>query len=228
MSRPVSIRNDVILDAARQAFLAHGYLASTVEIARRAGVSEGLIFKRFKTKMNLFAASLDTQRREREWQQQLMAGVGRANIRATLEAYGRHLLKRLRIVMPRILMISSRGPCLLKNCFSARRCPPPQMQHVTILARYLRAEAHGGRLRLERPEIHADAFVGALSHYVFWETVLGHRIAKDDPRITEFPWKSLQPCERRKFSELLRNADSHARAEPGKPDPGKTDPARDP
>jgi AcrR family transcriptional regulator len=177
MSRPVSIRNDVILDAARQAFLAHGYLASTVEIARRAGVSEGLIFKRFKTKMNLFAASLDTQRREREWQQQLMAGVGRANIRATLEAYGRHLLKRLRIVMPRILMISSRGPCLLKNCFSARRCPPPQMQHVTILARYLRAEAHGGRLRLERPEIHADAFVGALSHYVFWETVLGHRIA---------------------------------------------------
>jgi hypothetical protein len=51
------------------------------------------------------------------------------------------------------------------------------MQHVTILARYLRAEAHGGRLRLERPEIHADAFVGALSHYVFWETVLGHRIA---------------------------------------------------
>jgi len=58
--------------------------------------------------------------------------------------------------------------------------------------------------------------------------VLGHRIAKDDPRITEFPWKSLQPCERRKFSELLRNADSHARAEPGKPDPGKTDPARDP
>jgi len=47
--------------------------------------------------------------------------------------------------------------------------------------------------------------------------VLSRRIAKDDPRITEFPWKSLQPCERKKFSELLRNAESHAKAGPAAP-----------
>jgi len=33
---------------------------------------------------------------------------------------------------------------------------------------------------------------------------LNHRIPKSDPSITDFPWKSLQPCERKKFSELLR------------------------
>jgi len=38
--------------------------------------------------------------------------------------------------------------------------------------------------------------------------VLNNRIAKDDPQIETFPWKSLLPCERRKFSELLRNAPS--------------------
>lgn len=34
--------------------------------------------------------------------------------------------------------------------------------------------------------------------------VLNHRMAKDDPRITQFPWKSLQSSERKKFSELIR------------------------
>lgn len=35
---------------------------------------------------------------------------------------------------------------------------------------------------------------------------LNRRIPKDDPAITEFPWKSLQPSERKKFNELIRTA----------------------
>ena len=37
--------------------------------------------------------------------------------------------------------------------------------------------------------------------------VRNHRLAKDDPQITQFPWKSLQPSERKKFSELIRSAE---------------------
>ncbi|MCX6873569.1 MAG: hypothetical protein NTW21_07140 [Verrucomicrobia bacterium] len=33
---------------------------------------------------------------------------------------------------------------------------------------------------------------------------LTHRIARDDPRITALPWKSLLPSERKKFNDLLR------------------------
>jgi len=51
------------------------------------------------------------------------------------------------------------------------RCPP--LQHVAILTRYLRAETRCGRLRLPHPGIHADVFVGAISHCVFCETVFG-------------------------------------------------------
>lgn len=36
--------------------------------------------------------------------------------------------------------------------------------------------------------------------------VLNSRMSKDDPQIAEFPWKSLQASERRKFSELIRSA----------------------
>ena len=37
--------------------------------------------------------------------------------------------------------------------------------------------------------------------------VLNRRIKKDDPRVTEFPWKSLQQSERRKFSGLIEAAE---------------------
>ncbi len=36
--------------------------------------------------------------------------------------------------------------------------------------------------------------------------VLAKRIPKDDPRITDFPWKSLLPSERRRFGEWIRSA----------------------
>ena len=36
--------------------------------------------------------------------------------------------------------------------------------------------------------------------------VLNRRIPLNDPRIVEFPWKSLQPSERRKFSALIQSA----------------------
>jgi len=175
MPRPVSIHDEAILDAASKVFLAQGYRASTAEIARRAGVSEGSLFKRFRTKTELFLAAMNVQSREQERQENLMAGVGKAAIRPTLEDYGRHLLTHLQIVLPRILMVSSSGVRFAKN-YLPTRCPPP-LQHAAILTRYLRAETRCGRLCLANPEIHADIFVGALSHCVFCETVFGHQTA---------------------------------------------------
>jgi AcrR family transcriptional regulator len=175
MPRPVSIHDEAILDAASKVFLAHGYQASTAKIARRAGVSEGSLFKRFRTKTELFLAAMSVQSREQERQESLMAGVGTAPIRPTLEDYGRHLLTHLQIVLPRILMVTSSGVRFAKN-YLPTRCPPP-LQHVAVLTRYLRAETRCGRLVLANPEIHADVFVGALSHCVFCETVFGRRVA---------------------------------------------------
>ncbi len=52
-------RSDVeLLDAARRFFVERGFGASTKEIARRAGVSKGVIFQRFRTKDDLFFAAM--------------------------------------------------------------------------------------------------------------------------------------------------------------------------
>ncbi|MFZ4394206.1 MAG: TetR/AcrR family transcriptional regulator [Kiritimatiellia bacterium] len=175
MPRPVSIHDDDILAAACRIFLTHGYQASTSQIARHAGVSEGSLFKRFRTKTALFLAAMDVQSREQEWQNRLLSGVGQTAIRPALEVYGRHLLHRLQIVMPRILMVTSSGVRFAKH-YNPGQCPPP-LQHVAILTRYLRAEVRAGRMRLAHPEIQADVFVGALSHCVFCEMVFGRRNA---------------------------------------------------
>jgi len=54
MARPTVIRDETIIDAAREVFLERGFGATTAEVAVRAGVSEGSIFKRFNSKVDLF------------------------------------------------------------------------------------------------------------------------------------------------------------------------------
>ena len=48
----------LILSAARAVFLERGAMGTTSEVAARAGVSEGTIFNRFKSKEMLFRAAM--------------------------------------------------------------------------------------------------------------------------------------------------------------------------
>lgn len=58
MARPRTITDAGLLDAAREVFIRKGVGASTREIARRAGVSEGVLYQRYATKQDLFFASM--------------------------------------------------------------------------------------------------------------------------------------------------------------------------
>jgi AcrR family transcriptional regulator len=58
MGRPKTISNEVLLARAREVFVERGFAGTTKEIARRAGVSEALLFQRFATKAELFFAAM--------------------------------------------------------------------------------------------------------------------------------------------------------------------------
>jgi AcrR family transcriptional regulator len=58
MGRRKTISDEQLLAAARAAFEECGPAASTREIARRANISEGVIFQRFGTKTELFFAAM--------------------------------------------------------------------------------------------------------------------------------------------------------------------------
>src|SRR5262249_11381087 len=59
--RPPSLSEDALLDAARDVFLERGLDATTSEIAKRARISESVIFYRYKTKEALFSAVFERQ-----------------------------------------------------------------------------------------------------------------------------------------------------------------------
>jgi AcrR family transcriptional regulator len=173
MARPVSIRNETVLTAARAVFLRHGYQASTAQVARAAGISEGSLFKHFKTKTELFLAAMDVKARAQEWQNRLVNAEGRGDIRSLLEFAGLELIERLQTLMPCLMMVNSSG-VTFAHARKEGEVPPP-VQHIRALARYFRAETRLGRLHVPHPELQAHAFVGALSHYVFCEHVFGYR-----------------------------------------------------
>jgi AcrR family transcriptional regulator len=58
MGRKKSLSDVQLLETARQVFVQEGFGVSTKEIARRAGVSEGVIYQRFVTKDELFFAAM--------------------------------------------------------------------------------------------------------------------------------------------------------------------------
>jgi AcrR family transcriptional regulator len=58
MTRARTILDDTLLDAAREVFSRRGFAASTAEVARRARVSQGVLFQRYATKADLFFAAM--------------------------------------------------------------------------------------------------------------------------------------------------------------------------
>ena len=175
MSRPVQIRDDVILDAARRIFLKHGYGAGTRQVARAAGVSEGSLFKRFKNKDALFLSAMALETGRWPWQDRLMQSVGTGDLSRTLGAAGLQILREVQSTLPRFLMVRSSGLDYARSpCADRCRMPHP-VQKIRALAEYFRAERKTGRLVMNDPDVHAQAFIGMLSQYVIHELLFGYR-----------------------------------------------------
>lgn len=167
MSRPTVIQNDTIIAAAREVFLERGLLGTTADVAARAGVSEETIFKRFKSKDDLFRAAMQPP-----MDPALFAGlaqrVGKGDVREQLEDVGMLALEQFTRLVPFIMtMVSSPG---FPGLATAREGSHPATRGVRAVMGYLEAEMRLGRLRRSDPEILARTFMGALFNYAFLDT----------------------------------------------------------
>jgi AcrR family transcriptional regulator len=167
MARPPVISNQQILEAARAVFLDHGFTkASTVEIARRAGVSEGSIFNRFPTKDDLFRAAMDDELPPVLTLVERFVGKGdmRGNlVRITVES-----IRFLNQFLPKVMLSWSErdGSNLGKVCNR-----PSEVLHS--LTAFFKAEKALGRVAGD-PQIAARIFMGAMWNFSFMQTVAGH------------------------------------------------------
>jgi AcrR family transcriptional regulator len=168
MARPAVIQDSDILQAAREVFLSRGFRATTAEVAARAGVSEGSIFKRFRSKFELFQAAMGSLDDAAPFLRELPARVGSGDLRQQLNEIGVALAEHLRQVVPLHLMAwSNPGP---------DGAPPPiclqsqaPLALLKALAGYFDGEMRAGRMARRDPEIVARAFLGSVHNYVVFD-----------------------------------------------------------
>lgn len=181
--RPIEITEDELLDAARELLLAKGLRATTAEIAAKAGVSEGLVFYRYRSKEALLVAVVRREQALPARLGELMARAGTGDLSEFLEELGGAVLAGVRATIPFVdLARSSPNYPRLHKLLMAAGATPDRLQ--ATIARYLDAEMTAGRLRRVDPALLSRTLFGAVL-----DRELGRRIRAlppDPPEDTAF------------------------------------------
>lgn len=191
MGRKKTIADAELLDAARGVFVEEGFGASTKEIARRAGVSEGVIYQRFATKDELFFAAMIPPPADvsQLFKQSRLKG------RALVEKLTLAMIDYSRATLPVLL------PLMLHPKFQfeefARNHPESPMFHLRReLTRVLLREREAGRIGNVDPG-GAALLVWSTAHAVAFFERLGAHGGKFDPEIVrrtvQCLWDGLAP-----------------------------------
>lgn len=165
--RPVSIRDEDILDAARDVLLERGMDATTLEIAERARVSESIIFYRYKTKEALFLAVLDRQKILPPIIGELPALVGQGVLADQLFDLGSSIIGAMEALLP-FMMMGWSNPSICGGLFQRKLKgrDPLELQLQDSVSAYLSGEMARGRLREVDAGTLARVFIGSVVHYV--------------------------------------------------------------
>src|SRR5579883_2035390 len=170
MARTTTIKDEQILDAARAEFLSKGAAATTAEIAKRAGVAEGSIFNRFRTKQDLFQAAMEARFEEPEWLAGLERRLGRGDVQEGLVELGVEIIEFFRRILPLAMLCFSQQGGGEMPAFLTKPTSPP-LRVLAKVTRFFEAEMRAGRLAKHEPEVLARAYIGSLHNYVFLDLV---------------------------------------------------------
>jgi AcrR family transcriptional regulator len=168
--RPPSISDDAILDAARAVFMEEGVGATTARIAERAGISESVLFHRYKTKEALFMAMMDRAMQVSPVAESLGVRVGKGDIADHLFEIGAAMVEDAKKTMPLFIaarMMAAASSWKLEDLQEKMKRPhPSQVRVLKLFSGYFEAEMDAGRLRRVDSEILARAFIGSVVQHV--------------------------------------------------------------
>jgi AcrR family transcriptional regulator len=172
--RPKTISDEDLLRIACRCFVEHGPQVSTTTIALEAGVSQATLFKRFKTKELLMAAAL--MHESPILLQHLTAPDPDTCIQAQLRDLGHFMLKVFRNIIPRFMVLASRGSGSPSDLLGGENGPPAQARKA--ITEWFTAAQDNGQLKQFDAESFAVAFIGMLHARPFREIILGDTTLK--------------------------------------------------
>jgi AcrR family transcriptional regulator len=172
------ISNERLLEVAREVFLESGIRATTAEVAARAGIAEGTIFVRFKSKAELFRDAMRINPDEAmAFVEALPALAGTGDLRQHLLDFAVRLLSYGRLAMP-VMMMSWSNP-------DGPLCGKPMPERAARYRRTLGAlesfftlEMEAGRIRKTDTEVLGRMLLGSLLHYCMIEVIAGEPIGR--------------------------------------------------
>ena len=159
MSRPRTISDAVILEAARAVFLEHGPAISTQVIADRVGLSQAALFKRFGTKDELLLAALVPDG-DPPFLTLIEGGPDKRPVQEQLEEIALAITAHLRVAVPCLATVRASG-VELERVLAEFGEPPPARAVRALTVWFDLAQVHG-LVRDCDPQSLAMAFLGAL------------------------------------------------------------------
>ena len=196
--RPRTINDEAILSAARAVFLERGIHGTTAEVARRAKVSQASVFKRFKSKHELFVAAMQGQPDRQNWLGQLSARTEEVGLKEALAETGVRAIGFVSKVLPlAVVSWSNRGEVRLPKAMAARHSGP--MKAAAVLVKLFEAEMREGRLRKQDPWLLTRAFMASIQGYALMSVVFNQALGpKYEPEayirgILDLLWEGARP-----------------------------------
>jgi len=172
MARPVTISDEDILKAARALFTQKGPRATTAEIAARAGVSEGILFKRYGSKAALHKAAM-TSGMVGAWIENEMRNQGPLRTQKDFARFIHWQADMLRDVVPVVVMAWAARANADELPSDLTGSKPAPLVAIHAVAAMLEREMDAGRLARRNAEAVARILVGSIWYFVFLEVALG-------------------------------------------------------
>jgi AcrR family transcriptional regulator len=191
MGRNKTISDTELLDAARRVFVKQGFGVSTKEIARRAGVSEGVLFQRFTTKEDLFFAAMIPPPADLN----KVLHHPRSKGRPLLEKIMLSMIDYFRSTLPVLIPLMSH-PSFRFEEFAKRHPDAPLVTLRRQLVDFVVQEQRAGRIAAVDPGA-AALVVWSTAHTIAFFEHLGAHGGKFEPRMIRAAvaclWEGLAP-----------------------------------
>lgn len=200
MGRPKTIETGELLAVARDVFRKHGPTATTRDVAKAAGITQAVLYQRFKTKDKLFLAAITQHAASLAPLSAIDAG--QHSPRSYLALFAARTKDHFRTAMPSILSHAAH-PKYGKEMMGQIHRHNRAGEISAMLGLRLQAWQQAGLIRKLEPRVFAFAFIHALHSMAMVELLSGDdefyvTDAKEMEALIEVFWQGLQPAPRKK------------------------------
>lgn len=158
--RPRTFSDQELLDVARELFLQTGPAVTTAQIAKKLGVSQAAVFKRFRTKEQLMVRAL-LPLEQPAWITRIEAGPTDQPVSEQLLTILHEVNEFFSKAMPAISVLRATAICQ-KTIFEAFPDGPPPVRAHRALMKFFQTLHDQGRIVAPEPRALASAFLGAV------------------------------------------------------------------